>query len=107
VTVYDPPLLDHIPAAGAHVATPTLLTGTSAHSVVVFPPPVAVKLTVPEDTGLEPAVVVEVNDPVAGNWISPEGPVMVVVVEGVETTTGSTITPPGFDVEAAYALVPL
>ena len=105
--MYDPPLLDQIPAAGAHVATPDELTGTAAHSVVVLPPPVATKVTVPDETGPEADVVVEVNEPVAGRWISPEGPVNVVVVEGVETATASIATSPGLDVEGAYVLVPL
>ena len=42
--------------------------------MTVFPPPVATKPTVPLLTGLELSVVVEVNVPVDGRWISPEGP---------------------------------
>ena len=78
-----------------------MLTGTSEQSVTVFPPPVAVKVTVPDATDSPPDIVVEVNEPVDGRWISPEGPVRVVVVEGVETTKGSTVTSPGLDVDAA------
>ena len=80
--VYDPPPFGQVPAAGAHVATPPELTGTSAHSVMLLPPPVAVKVTFPEPTAPDPEVVVEENEPVAGRWISPEGPVIDVVVDG-------------------------
>ncbi|MHB1783083.1 MAG: hypothetical protein ACYCTE_10425, partial [Acidimicrobiales bacterium] len=68
-----------MPDAGAHVATPDELTGTAAHSVIVLPLPVAVKVTVPELTGDELSVVVEENDPVAGSWIVPDGTVNTVV----------------------------
>jgi hypothetical protein len=47
--------------------------------VIVCPPPVAVKVTVPDETGVESSVVVEENDPVAGSWIAPVGTVSVVV----------------------------
>ena len=63
-----------MPLAGSQLATPDELTETSEHNVTDCPPPVAVKVTVPDETGLEPSVVVEENDPVAGSWTSPEGP---------------------------------
>ena len=102
--MYDPPLLDQIPAAGAHVATPDELTATPEHSVIVLPPPVAMKLTVPDETGPdetvpEPDVVVEVNEPVAGSSMGVSGADRFVVV--TTPTTGSTVTSPGLDVDAA------
>ena len=68
-----------MPLAGSQLATPAELTGTAAQSVIVLPPPVAVKVTVPDETGLEPSVVVEENDPVAGSWIALDGTVSAVV----------------------------
>jgi hypothetical protein len=97
--VYDPPLLDQVPDAGVHVATPDELTGTSVHSVTVLPSPVARKPTVPDETGPDPDVVVEVNDPVAGRSMGVSSADRFVVV--ATPTTGSTVTSPGLDVEAA------
>jgi hypothetical protein len=76
--------------------------------VIVSPPPVAEKVTVPELTGDELSVVVEENDPVAGSWMAPDGTVSVVVELVRVTWVGlvpvvigafNTIACAGFEVE--------
>ena len=97
--MYDPPLLDQTPAAGAHVATPDELTAASEHSVIALPPPTARKLTLPALTGPDPDVVVELNDPVAGRSMGARGADRLVDV--TTPATASTATSPGLDVEGA------